>query len=149
MLQFEYDIRSHKIKALDSKSKQLAIGIAFIITAVVLYFFVRYLEIIPLCKYFAPFVIILALIYTLGILLGCKFMYPREYLRINSRRIKYKYGWLKRRIKIYRIDVKEFKIVNHELIIINKEQDEYRLSLKDFSDEAILVLKGYLNITSK
>ena len=149
MLQFEYDIRSHKIKALNGKSKQLAVGIAFIITAVVLYFFVRYLEIIPLCKYFAPFVIILALIYTLGILLGCKFMYPREYLRINSRRIKYKYGWLKRRTKIYRIDVKEFKIVNHELIIITKDQDEYRLSLKDFSDEAILVLKGYLNITSK
>jgi hypothetical protein len=148
MLQFEYDIRSHKIKALNGKSKQLAIGIAFVITAVVLYFFVRYLEIISLCKYFAPFVIILALIYTLGILLGCKFMYPREYLRINSRRIKYKHGWLKRRTKIYRIDVKEFKIVNHELIIITKEQDEYRLSLEDFSDEAILVLKGYLNIAT-
>jgi len=149
MLQFEYDIRSHKIKALNGKSKQLAVGIAFIITAVVLYFFVRYLEIIPLCKYFAPFVVIIALIYTLGILLGCKFMYPREYLRINSRRIKYKYGWLKRRTKIYRIDVKEFKIVNHELIIITKEQDEYRLSLEDFSDEAILVLKGYLNIVTE
>jgi len=149
MLQFEYDIRSHKIKALNGKSKQLAVGIAFIITAVVLYFFVRYLEIIPLCKYFAPFVVIIALIYTLGILLGCKFMYPREYLRINSRRIKYKYGWLKRRTKIYRIDVKEFKIVNHELIIITKEQDEYRLSLEDFSDEAILVLKGYLNIATE
>ena len=149
MLQFEYDIRSHKIKALNGKSKQLAVGIAFVITAVVLYFFVRYLEIIPLCKYFAPFVIILALIYTLGILLGCKFMYPREYLRINSRRIKYKNGWLKRRTKIYRKDVKEFKIVNHELIIITKEQDEYRLSLKDFSDEAILVLKGYLNIATE
>ncbi len=149
MLQFEYDIRSHKIKELNGKSKQLAVGIAFIITAVVLYFFVRYLEIIPLCKYFAPFVVIIALIYTLGILLGCKFMYPREYLRINSRRIKYKYGWLKRRTKIYRIDVKEFKIVNHELIIITKEQDEYRLSLEDFSDEAILVLKGYLNIVTE
>tara|TARA_R110001583_G_scaffold33438_7_gene112992 strand:+ start:1459 stop:1908 length:450 start_codon:yes stop_codon:yes gene_type:complete len=149
MLQFEYDIRSHKIKALNGKSKQLAVGIAFIITAVVLYFFVRYLEIIPLCKYFAPFVVIIALVYTIGILLGCKFMYPREYLRINSRRIKYKYGWLKRRTKIYRIDVKEFKIANNELIIITKEQDEYRLSLNDFSDEAILVLKGYLNIATE
>ena len=149
MLQFEYDIRSHKIKALNGKSKQLAVGIAFVITAVVLYFFVRYLEIISLCKYFAPFVVIVALIYTIGILLGCKFMYPREYLRINSRRIKYKYGWFKRRTKIYRIDVKEFKIINHELIIITKEQDEYRLSLEDFSDEAILVLKGYLNIVTE
>jgi len=149
MLQFEYDIRSHKVKALNGKSKQLAVGIAFIITAVVLYFFVRYLEIISLCKYFAPFVVIVALIYTLGILLGCKFMYPREYLRINSRKIKYKYGWLKRRTKIYRKDVKEFKIVNHELIIITKEQDEYRLSLKDFSEEGILVLKGYLNIATE
>lgn len=149
MLQFEYDIRSHKVKALNGKSKQLAVGIAFVITAVVLYFFVRYLEIIPLCKYFAPFVVIIASIYTLGILLGCKFMYPREYLRINSRRIKYKYGWLKRRTKIYRTDVKEFKIENHELIIITKEQDEYRLSLEDFSDEAILVLKGYLNIANE
>ncbi len=149
MLQFEYDIRSHKIKALNGKSKQLAVGIAFIITAVVLYFFVRYLEIIPNCKYFAPFVIIIALIYTVGILLGCKFMYPREYLRINSRRIKYKFGWLKRRTKIYRTDVKEFKIDNHELVIITKEQDEYRLSLENFSDEAILVLKGYLNIATE
>lgn len=149
MLQFEYDIRSHKVKALNGKSKQLAVGIAFIITAVVLYFFVRYLEIISLCKYFAPFVVIVALIYTLGILLGCKFMYPREYLRINSRKIKYKYGWLKRRTKIYRKDVKEFKIVNHELIIITKEQDEYRLSLKDFSEEGVLVLKGYLNIATE
>ena len=149
MLQFEYDIRSHKVKALNGKSKQLAVGIAFIITAVVLYFFVRYLEIISLCKYFAPFVVIVALTYTLGILLGCKFMHPREYLRINSRKIKYKYGWLKRRTKIYRKDVKEFKIVNHELIIITKEQDEYRLSLKDFSEEGILVLKGYLNIATE
>ena len=39
MLQFEYDIRSHKVKALDGKSKQLAVGIAFVITAIVLYFF--------------------------------------------------------------------------------------------------------------
>ena len=146
MLQFEYDIRSHKVKALNGKSKQLAVVIAFIITAVVLYFFVRYIEIISLCKYFAPFVVIVVLIYTLGILLAYKFMYPREYLKINSRRIKYKYGWLKRRTKIYRKDVKEFKIVNHELIIITKEQDEYRLSLKDFSEKGILVLKGYLNI---
>ncbi|MFT5749237.1 MAG: hypothetical protein ACI93S_000490 [Ancylomarina sp.] len=149
MLQFEYDIRSHKIKELNGKSKQLAVGIAFVITAVVLYFFVRYLEIISLCKYFAPFVVIVALIYTIGILLGCKFMYPREYLRINSRKIKYKYGWLKRRTKIYRKDVKEFRIINHELIIITKDQDEYRLSLKDFSDETILILKGYLNIASE
>ncbi len=149
MLQFEYDIRSHKVKALNGKSKQLAVGIAFIITAVILYFFVRYLEIIPLCKYFAPFVIVLTLIYTLGILLGCKFMYPREYLKINSRRIKYKQGWLKRRTKIYRVDVKEFKIVNNELIIITKELDEYRLTLEDFSGEAILVLKGYLNIATE
>jgi len=149
MLQFEYDIRSHKVKALDGKSKQLAVGIAFVITTIVLYFFVRYLEIIPLCKYFAPFLIIIASIYTIGILLGCKFMYPREYLRINSRRIKYKYGWFKRRTKIYRTDVKEFKIVDQELIVITKEQDEYRISLKDFSDEAIEVLKGYLNITSQ
>lgn len=149
MLQFEYDIRSHKIKALNGKSKQLAVGIAFVITAIALYFFVRYLEISPHCKYFSPFVISIASIYTLGILLGCKFMYPREYLRINSRRIKYKYGWLKRRTKIYRIDVKEFRIVNHELVIITKDQDEYKLSLKDFSSEAILVLKGYLNIATE
>lgn len=149
MLQFEYDIRSYKLKALNGKSKQLAVGIAFIITAVILYFFVRYLEIISLCKYFAPFVVIVALIYTLGILLGCRFMYPREYLRINSRRIKYKYGWLKRRTKIYRKDVKEFKIVKNELIIITKEQEEFRLSLKDFSEEAVIVLKGYLNIATE
>jgi len=148
MLQFEYDIRSHKVKALDGKSKQLAVGIAFVITAIVLYFFVRYLEIISLCKYFAPFIILIASIYTIGILLGCKFMYPREYLKINSRRIKYKYGWFKRRTKIYRTDVKEFKIVDQELIVITKEQDEYRICLKDFSDEAIQVLKGYLNITT-
>lgn len=149
MLQFEYDIRSYKLRALNGKSKQLAVGIAFIITAVILYFFVRYLEIISLCKYFVPFVVIVALIYTLGILLGCKFMYPREYLRINSRRIKYKYGWLKRRTKIYRKDVKEFKIVNYDLIIITKEQEEFRLSLKDFSEEAVIVLKGYLNIATE
>ena len=149
MLQFEYDIRSHKVKALNGKSKQLAIGLAFIITAVVMVFFVRYLEIISLCKYFTSFVIIVILIYISGILLGCKFMYPREYLKINSRKIEYKIGWLKRRTKIYRKDVKEFKIVNHELIVITKEQDEYRLSLKDFSEEGILVLKGYLNITTE
>jgi len=148
MLQFEYDIRSHKIKALNGKSKQLAVGIAFVITTVALYFFVRYLEIIPLCKYFAPFLILIASIYTIGILLGCKFMYPREYLKINSRRIKYKYGWFKRRTKIYRKDIKGFKIINHELIVLTKEQEEYRISLNDFSDEAIQVLKGYLNITT-
>lgn len=107
MLQFEYDIRSHKIKALHGKSKQLAVGIAFVITAIVLYFSVRYLEIIPHCKYFVPFIIIIAIIYTIGILLGCKFMYPREYLKINSRRIKYKYGWFKRRTKIYRKNIKK------------------------------------------
>ncbi|MCZ4694179.1 hypothetical protein DWB61_05265 [Ancylomarina euxinus] len=149
MLQFEYDIRSHKVKALNGKSKQLAVGIAFVITAIVLYFFVRYLEIIYLCKYFAPFLIIIASIYTVGILLGCKFMYPREYLKINSRRIKYKYGWFKRRIKIYRKDIKEFKLINHELIVLTKEQEEFRICLKDFSDEAIMVLKGYLNITTE
>ena len=149
MLQFEYDIRSHKVKALNGKSKQLAVGLAFIITVVVLVFVVKYLEVISLCKYFTTFVIIIALIYIFGILLGCKFMYPREYLRINSRKVEYKIGWLKRRTKIYRKDVKEFKIVNHELIVITKEQDDYRLSLKDFSEEGILVLKGYLNITTE
>jgi hypothetical protein len=146
MLQFEYDIRSHKIKALNGKSKQLAIGIASVITAIVLYFFVRYLEIIPQCKYFAPFIILITSIYTIGILLGCKFMYPREYLKINSRKIKYKQGWLKKRTKIYRKDIKEFKIINHELIILKKDQEEYRIYLKDFSNEAIQVLRGYLNI---
>ena len=149
MLQFEYDIRSHKVKALNGKSKQLAVGLAFVITVVVLVFFVRYLEVISLCKYFTSFVIIIALIYIFGILLGCKFMYPREYLRINSRKVEYKIGWLKRRTKIYRKDVKEFKIVNHELVVITKEQDEYRLSLKDFSEEGILILKGYLNIATE
>jgi hypothetical protein len=149
MLQFEYDIRSHKIKALNGKSKQLAVGIAFVITAIVLYFFVRYLEIISLCNYFAPFLIIITSIYTVGILLGCKFMYPREYLKINSRRIKYKYGWFKRRTKIYRKDIKEFKLINHELIVLTKEQEEFRICLKGFSDEAIMVLKGYLNITTE
>ena len=147
MLQFEYDIRSHKIKARNGKSKQLAVGIAFIITAIVLYFFVRYLEVIALCKYFAPFVILMAFIYTVGILLGCRFVYPREYLKINSRRLKYKYGWLRRRTKIYRTDIKEFKIFDKELIVLTKEQEEYRICLKDFSEEAIQVLKGYLNIT--
>lgn len=149
MLQFEYDIRSHKVKALDGKSKQLAVGIAFVITAIVLYFFVRYLEITPLCEYFAPFIILIASIYTIGILLGCKFMYPREYLKINSRRIKYKYGWFKRRTKIYRKDIKGFKLENHELIVLTKEQEEFRICLKEFSDEAIQVLKGYLNITTE
>ncbi|MGZ2371162.1 hypothetical protein ACXR6G_15395 [Ancylomarina sp. YFZ004] len=149
MLQFEYDIRSHKVKALNGKSKQLAVGIAFVITAIVLYFFVRYLEIIPLCRYFAPFLILIAFIYTIGILLGCKFMYPREYLKINSRRIKYKYGWFKRRTKIYRKDIKAFKLENYELIVLTKEQEEFRICLKDFSDEDIIVLKGYLNITKE
>ena len=149
MLQFEYDIRSHKIKALNGKSKQLAIGIAFVITAIVLYFFVRYLEIIPLCKYFAPFIILITSIYTIGILLGCKFMYPREYLKMNSRRIKYKYGWFKRRTKIYRKDIKEFRITDHELIILKKNQEEFRICLKDFSIKAIQVLRGYLNIVTE
>ena len=147
MLQYEYDIRSHKIKARNGKSKQLAVGIAFIITAIVLYFFVRYLEVIALCKYFAPFVILMAFIYTVGILPGCRFVYPREYLKINSRRLKYKYGWLRRRTKIYRTDIKEFRILDKELIVLTKEQEEYRICLKDFSEEAIQVLKGYLNIT--
>ncbi|RZT93395.1 hypothetical protein EV201_2556 [Ancylomarina subtilis] len=149
MLQFEYDIRSHKIKALNAKSKQLAVGIAFIISAVVLYFFVKDLEMIPLCRYFAPFIVTVATIYTIGILLGCKFMYPREYLKINSRRVKYKYGWFKRRTKIYRKDIKGFKIENDELIVLTKEQEEFRICLKDFSEDAILVLKGYLNINTE
>ncbi|RXQ97499.1 hypothetical protein EO244_01020 [Ancylomarina salipaludis] len=149
MLQFEYDIRSHKIKALNAKSKQLAVGIASIITAIVLYFFVKYIDVLPLCRYFAPFIVTIACIYTIGILLGCKFMYPREYLKINSRRIKYKYGWFKRRTKIYRKDIKEFKIEDRELIVLTKEQEEFRICLKDFSEEAILVLKGYLNINTE
>jgi len=146
MLQFEYDIRSHKIKALNGKSRQLAIGFAFIITAVVLYIFAKYMEVIPLSDYFGALIISIASVYTLGLLLGCKFMYPREYLRINSRKLKYKRGWLKGQTKIYRKDVKEFNIIERELIVLTKEQEEFRIDLSDFTDEAIVVLKGYLNI---
>jgi len=146
MLQFDYDIRRHKIQALNGKSRQLAIGFAFIITTVVLYIFVKYLGVIPFCDYFGIFLISIAGVYTIGILLGCKFMYPREYLKINSRKLKYKRGWFKGRTKIYRKDVKEFKIIEQELIVLTKEQEEYRIDLSDFSDDAIMVLKGYLNI---
>jgi len=146
MLQFEYDIRSHKIKALNGKSRRLAIGFAFIITAVALYAFAKYLEVIPLCDYFGALIISIAAVYTIGILLGCKFMYPREYLKINSRKIRYKRGWFKGRTKIYRKDIKDFKIIKGELIVLTKEQEEYRIDLSDFSENAIQVLKGYLNI---
>jgi len=146
MLQFEYDIRSHKTKSIRAKGKQLAAGLALIITAVVLFIFVRYLDVIPLCNYFAVLIIAITGVYIAGLLLGCKFMYPREYLKINSRKIKYKRGWLKGRTKIYRKDVKEFRIIKQELIVLTKEQEEYRIDLSDFSDETIQVLKGYLNI---
>ncbi len=149
MLQFEYDIRSHKIKALNGKSKQLAVGIAFIISAVILFAFTRYLDVIGHCRYFAPFIILLATIYTLGILLGYKFMYPREYLKINSRKIRYKYGWFKRSLRIYRIDVKEFRLTKNDLIVLMKDREEYTIHLKDFSENAKLVLKHYLDIINE
>lgn len=146
MLQFEYDIRDYKAKTLKSHSQQLIVGVASIFFSILLYFFTKHLESNLLFKYIALSIGSLALVYTLGIIWGCKFMYPREYLRINSRKIKYKFGWFTRRTRIYRTDVKKYKIENYELIIITKELDEYRVSLKDFSDEAILVLKSYLNI---
>ncbi|WP_421918424.1 hypothetical protein [Marinifilum sp.] len=145
MLQFEFDIRDHKINNNETKAKQLALAIAFLISAVLLYVFNHYFSFIPLGNYLI-FALAIMAFYFMGLLLGCKFLYPKEYLIINSRKLKYKIGWRSKEIKVYLKDIHDIKIQNHNLIFKLKNKEELILSLDHFNDQSISVLKSYLNI---
>ncbi|MGQ1908370.1 hypothetical protein ACT3CE_01145 [Marinifilum sp. RC60d5] len=146
MLQFEFDIRQHKINNNKSKGKQLALGIAFILTALLLYFFNRYFNFLPHGNYLILVLSVLA-IYFIGLLLGCKLFYPNEYLIINSRKLTYKIGWQKKETKIYLKDIEDILVKNHKMEIKLKEKEIIRLNLSHLNDNSISILKNYLNIT--
>ncbi|PXX99140.1 hypothetical protein DF185_14785 [Marinifilum breve] len=146
MLQFEFDIRDHKINNNEARGKQLALAIAFLVSAVLLYVFNRYFNFLPHGNYLI-FVLGTVAVYFIGLLLGCKFLYPKEYLTINSRKLKYKTGWNSKEIKVYLKDINEIKIENHKMSLKLKNKEVLILDLTHFNDHSISVLKNYLNIT--
>lgn len=145
MLQFEFDIREHKINNNESKGIQLALGISFFICAVLFYAFINYLNLFPFSEYLL-FILIIGSLYFIGLLLGCKFLYPKEYLTINARKLIYKTGWRNKKLKIYLKDIKDFSITDHKLIIVLKSKEIIPIDLDCFSDNAISILKNYLNV---
>lgn len=145
MLQFEFDIRDHKINNNESRGIQLALGISFLICAALFIVFINYLDFFPFKEYLI-FVFVIASLYFIGLLLGCKLLYPKEYLTINARKLTYKTGWRNKKLKIYLKDIKDFTITDHELIIVLKSKEKIPIDLSNFSDNAITVLKNYLNV---
>ncbi|WP_372750897.1 hypothetical protein [Labilibaculum sp.] len=145
MLQFEFDIRDHKINNNESKGIQLALGISFFICAAFLYAFINYLNFCPFSEYFI-FILVVVSLYFIGLLLGCKFLYPREYLQINARKLTYKTGWGNKKLKIYLKDIKDFSIEKKKLLIVLKNKEIISIDLCCFSKNAITVLKNYLNL---
>ena len=146
MLQFEFDIRDHKINNNEAKGKQLVLAIAFLILASLLYVFNRYFNFLPYSHYMI-FVLTIVAFYFIGLLLRCKFLYPKEYLTINSRKLKYKTGWKSKEIKVYLKDINDIKIENHKMTLKLKNKEVLTLDLVHFNDHSISVLKNYLNIT--
>ncbi|NOU59392.1 hypothetical protein [Marinifilum caeruleilacunae] len=145
MLQFEFDIRDHKINNNEARGKQLALAIAFLISAVLLYVFNRYFNFLPHGNYLI-FALSVVALYFVGLLLGCKFLYPKEYLTINSRKLTYKTGWYSKELKVYLKDINEIRIRKHKMILKLKNKEDLILKLEHFNDQSILVLKNYLNI---
>ena len=145
MLQFEFDIRNHKINNNESKGIQLALGISFLICAALFYSYTRYFDFFPFSEYLILIFVILSL-YFLGLLVGFKLLYPKEYLTINSRKLTYKTGWRNKKLKVYLKDIKEFSIQERNLILKLKSKEKLRIDLDNFSDQAIIILKNYLNL---
>lgn len=145
MLQFEFDIRDYKISSNTSKGMQLALGMAFLITAVLFFVFKNYLEFFPFGDYLFLILVVCAL-YCIGLLLGCKILYPKEYLIINSRKLKYKTGWRKKEVKIYLKDIQQMEIKSQQLILKLKNRDVQQIDLNNLSSQALAVLKNYLDI---
>lgn len=145
MLQFEFDIREYKIKNNQSKGIQLALGISFFITAVLFFIYQRYLDMIPFSNYFHLILAVIAC-YFIGLLIGFKILYPKEYLIINSRKLKYKTGWKRKEIKIYLKDIHEFQIGHKQLVLTLEKKEVVKLDIRYLSDHAIEVLKNYLNL---
>lgn len=145
MLQFEFDIRDHKINNNESRGIQLALGISFLICAALFYAFISYLEFFPFSEYLILFLLVTSL-YFIGLLLGFKYLYPKEYLTINSRKLIYKTGW-KKKLRIYLKDIKDFTIEDDkQLILILKNREKIYIDLCCFSEGAISILKNYLNV---
>lgn len=145
MLQFEFDIRNHKINNNESKGIQLALSISFLICAALFYAFVRYLNFFPFSEYLILILVTVSL-YFIGLLLGCKFFYPKEYLTINSRKLTYKTGWRNKKLKVYLKDIKQFSIQDNKLVLILKSKEKLLIDLNYFSERAIIILKNYLNL---
>ena len=145
MLQFEFDIRNHKINNNEAKGKQLALAISFLISAILLFVFNRYFNFLPHGNYLI-FALSVVAIYFVGLLLGFKFLYPKEYLIINSRKLKYKTGWKNKEIKVYLKDINDIRIINLKMILKMKNKEELILDLQHLNNHSISVLKNYLNI---
>jgi amino acid permease len=124
---------------------QLALSMAFLITAVLFFVFKNYLEFFPFGDYLFLILVVCAL-YCIGLLLGCKILYPKEYLIINSRKIKYKTGWRNREVKIYLKDILKMEIKSQQLILKLKNRDVQQIDLSKLSPSAISILKNYLDI---
>lgn len=145
MLQFEFDIRNHKINNNEAKGKQLALAISFLISAILLFVFNRYFNFLPHGNYLI-FALSIVALYFVGLLLGFKFLYPKEYLIINSRKLKYKTGWKNKEIKVYLKDINDIRIINLKMILKMKNKEELILDLQHLNKHSISVLKNYLNI---
>jgi hypothetical protein len=100
---------------------------------------------LPHGNYFT-FALIIVALYFAGLLLGCKFLYPKEYLTNNSRKLRYKTGWKSKEIKIYLKEIHEIKLLHDQLILKLKNKEEQILNLKHLNKNSISVLKNYLNI---
>lgn len=145
MLQFEFDIRNHKINNNESRGIQLALGISFLICATLFFVFISYLDFFPFSEYLI-LVFVIASLYFIGLLLGCKILYPKEYLTINARKLTYKTGWRNKKLKVYLKNIKDFSITNHKLTITLKSKERITIDLCCFSENAVTVLKSYLNL---
>lgn len=119
MLQFEFDIRDHNINNNESKGIQIAIGISFLICTILFFGFINYLDFFPFSEYLI-LIFVVASLYFIGSLLGCKILYPKEYLTINARKLTYKTGWKNKKLKIYLKNIKDFSITDHKLAIVLK-----------------------------
>ena len=148
MLQFEFDIRDHKINNNESKGMQLTLGIAFLVTAALFFVFKNQLDFLPFNDILI-FVLVVLAFYFIGLLLGFKILYPKEYLIINSRKLKYKTGWGKKELKLYLKDINDIRIENQKLLVKLKSKEELDIDLTNFSDQAISILRNYLNLTEQ
>jgi len=145
MLQFEFDIRDYKIAQNPSKRRQLLLGLGFLFLALLLFLFPIDQNLI-FWSYLGAGILLLISIFFLGLRMGAKAFYPKEYLIVNSRKIVYRIGRGNKENKIYRKNIREIVYHKQEIIVLQKDKTENHVDISHLSGQAKEVLKSYLEI---